>query len=144
MKHWIMLVAMSLAISACAFNQPTHQPATLLSASSNALIIEQPATSSVAFHNVRVEHDTKTGQFFIKGDLRRIRQRSVRFGHIDYRITMNGKLIQQGKVDYGSAIKRRLTRRHSPFSIRLTQAWQPTTQQIRLRWDNKTHTMKGE
>ncbi|HHC73953.1 MAG TPA: hypothetical protein ENK78_02615, partial [Thiothrix sp.] len=114
MKHWSMLTAISLAVSACALNNSNtaHTSQTLLSSSSNAIIIEQLTSSPVAFHNVRVERDTKTGQFFIKGDLRRIRQRSVRFGHIDYRITMNGKLIQQGKVDYDSAIKRRLTRRH--------------------------------
>ncbi|CAA6816597.1 MAG: Unknown protein [uncultured Thiotrichaceae bacterium] len=131
MKHYILTTALAIAITGCATTPSTS--------SVNNILIESTRHSPVAFHNVRVEQHAN-GKSIVKGDLKRISQKPVHFGHIDYQLLKNGKTIEQGKIAYGSAIKRRLTSRHSPFSIPLTHQWSPEKQQLRLRWDQAQHS----
>lgn len=130
MKSLFLAAALAVAISGCA--------TTSNSTPVNNVLIEQNKHSPVAFHNVRIEQSSN-GKTIVKGDLRRISKEPVRFGHIDYRLVENGQTLEEGKIAYGSAIKRRLTSRHSPFHIHLTHRWSPEKQQLHLRWDQEQH-----
>lgn len=130
MKFLFLTIALAMSAVGCATT--SHTPA------SDKILIEQSKYTPVAFHNVRV-HQLANGKSLVKGDLRRISKKPVRHGHIDYRLLKDGNILQQGKIAYGSAIKKRLTSRHSPFSIPLSHQWNPEKQQLRLRWDDQTH-----
>lgn len=96
--------------------------------------ISTDGASSVVFRDVRVEGAT------LKGSLERIGRDPVRFGHLDYTVTdTSGKVLQSGQTDYTGAIKQRLPRQPSRFSIPLQQPWQAGEHQASIIWHNQPH-----
>lgn len=101
--------------------------------------ISTDGASKVIFENVRIEA-TPNGTSQIRGGLHRIGHEALHFGHLDYTVTdTNGKVLESGRADYSGAIKQRLPRTASRFSIPLKQAWQPGLHRATLVWDDKTH-----
>ena len=96
--------------------------------------IRVDGASTVAFHDVRVEGTTLTG------NLARIGHNPVHFGHLDYTVTdSNGTVLQSGQTDYSGAIKQRRSPNASHFRIPLQQPWQAGTHHAVLVWHNHPH-----
>ena len=96
--------------------------------------IRVDGASTVAFHDVRVEGTTLTG------NLARIGHNPVHFGHLDYTVTdSSGKVLESGQTDYSGAIKQRRSPNASRFSIPLKQSWQPGLHRVSIVWDDKPH-----
>lgn len=96
--------------------------------------ISTDGASKVAFHQVRVEGST------LKGSLGRIGRNPVYFGHLDYTIADNsGQVLQRGQTSYSGAIKQRLPRQDSRFSIPLQQVWQPGEHRASIVWHDQPH-----
>ena len=101
--------------------------------------ISTDGASKVMFENVRIEV-APNGISQIRGSLHRIGYKALNFGHLDYTVTdASGKVLESGKANYSGAIKQRLPRTASRFTIPLKQAWQPGLHHATLVWDDKTH-----
>lgn len=130
MKNLLLAVMLPLLAVAC-----TTTP------EKNALQqgISTNGAATVAFQNVRITTNPN-GTNQLQGSLQRIGRDPVHFGHLDYAVTdLNGKVFEAGQASYTGAIKQRLPRTPSRFSIPLKQTWQPAQHRATVVWANDTH-----